>query len=156
MAVDKELVSQYYNSLKETALPDLMQLRHEHKMYVESKRAALEQELAGNDAVLEAASAVIRDKLQASGTKSMSFDGLGSVALVTSSKFSIGQADVLQSYIVAHPETNPIDLFGTSLKKAGVEEFLERTGLTAESVGIKPYQEITVRFTAPRGAKAKE
>lgn len=156
MAVDKELLSQYYDALKETALPDLMKLRHDHKMYVESERAALEQKLAANDAVIEAVAALIRDKLQTSGMKSMSFDGLGSVTLVTSSKFSVGAADVLQQYIAQHPDTNPIDIFSSTLKKAGVEEFLERTGLTPESLGIKPYQEITVRFNAPRGAKVKE
>jgi hypothetical protein len=156
MAVDKELLSQYYNMLKDTPMPELMKMRHQHKMYVESKEQALEQELAANKAVMEAAAAVIRDNLQASGSKGMSFEGLGSVTLVSSSKYSIGQADALQNYISQHPEMNPIDIFGTTLKKAGVEEFLERTGLTAESLGIKPYTEITVRFNAPRGSKATE
>lgn len=153
MAVDKDLLSEYYNALKETPMPELMKLRHDHKMYVEREEQALEQKLAANKAVMEAAAAVIRDNLQSSGSKSMSFEGLGSVSLVSSSKFSIGQADVLQAYIAAHPDQNPIDIFGATLKKAGVEEFLERTGLTAESLGIKPYTEITVRFNAPRGAK---
>jgi hypothetical protein len=97
MAVDKDLLSEYYNALKETPMPELMKLRHQHKMYVEAKEQALEQELAANKAVMEAAAAVIRDNLQSSGSKSISFEGQGSVSLVSCSKFSIGQADVLQA-----------------------------------------------------------
>lgn len=59
-------------------------------------------------------------------------------------KFSVGDRDVLEAYILANPDKGAIDIFGNTLSKPAVKAHLEETGQLPP--GVKQFVERHARF----------
>ena len=148
MATDKQQVAARYEQLKEVPLSQLATHYANVKRTLELYKEQVAAQMLPAETEMEALEAAFLNALQTSGQKSANFEGVGTVSLVPSTYYSIGDADQLAAYCNANAAFNTIDFFSSKLKKTSIESWVEKYGHLPP--GVKKVDEVKAKFTAPR------